>query len=314
MANTSNNLPPTFPNNQQFDGDNYVAFRDRALLLARARGALGYLNGTIMKPSALSPGNAILHITTPNATPWTSYTPSLEEWEVHNAWALSLLIYNTKNPIGLRVNMTGTAAAAWKALTDQYDCASKIAAVAAENHLRATKLAEGGNFQKHTKTLQIQWNKAVEKGADIKDKTFRAIIIASLPPSWNTIISSLHGTKTSSKLLAGLAIHWDLTKEQNIAAGISVTALQAKVTPSKPKLACVNTNCRRTGHTIQNCYWPGRGKEGQFPVHFRNRGQHTPGATTTPTAKLAAANIIAQDPASYTTYALTADDKAHSLD
>ncbi|KAG6838548.1 hypothetical protein C0991_010759 [Blastosporella zonata] len=149
MANTSNNLPPTFPDDQQFDGDNYVAFRDRALLAARARGALNYLNGNITKPSPLSPNAA----TTIDATPWTSCTPSLEEWEVRDAWALSLLIYNTKNPIGLGVNMTGTAADAWKALSDKYDCASEIAAVAAENHLRAKKLSEGGDFQDHIKTL-----------------------------------------------------------------------------------------------------------------------------------------------------------------
>ncbi|KAG6858585.1 hypothetical protein C0991_001613, partial [Blastosporella zonata] len=98
MANTSNNLPPTFPDDQQFDGDNYIAFRDRALLAARARGALNYLNGTITKPSPPSPGTTT---TTTESTPWTSHTPSLEEWEVRDAWALSLLIYNTKNPVGL---------------------------------------------------------------------------------------------------------------------------------------------------------------------------------------------------------------------
>ncbi|KAG6838398.1 hypothetical protein C0991_011919, partial [Blastosporella zonata] len=235
MANTSNNLPPTFPDDQQFDGDNYIAFRDRALLAARARGALNYLNGTITKPSPPSPGTTT---TTTESTPWTSHTPSLEEWEVRDAWALSLLIYNTKNPVGLGVNMAGTAAQAWKALSEEYDCTSEIAAVAAESHLRSSKLAEGGDFQEHIRTLRTQWSKAVEKGADIKDKTFRAIIISSLPPSWNTIVSSLYGTKTSSELLAGLTVHWDLTREQNIAAGISATALQAKATPPKPKLTC----------------------------------------------------------------------------
>ncbi|KAG6848499.1 hypothetical protein C0991_000505, partial [Blastosporella zonata] len=200
--------------------------------------------------------------------------------------------------------MTRTAAEAWKALSDEYDCASEIAAVAAESHLRASRLSKGGDFQEHVRTLRIQWNKAVKKGADIKDKTFHTIIISSLPPSWNTIISSLHGTKSSSKLLASLTVHWDLTKEQNTTAGISTTALQAKVAPHKPKLTCINTNCRCTGHTIQNCYWPGGGKEGQFPAHFQNRGQHT-AATTTPTANLASADNTSHTN-SYVTYALTA--------
>ncbi|KAG6863555.1 hypothetical protein C0991_005071, partial [Blastosporella zonata] len=241
MANTSNNLPPTFPDDQQFNGDNYTIFRDRALLAAHARGALGYLNGLITKPTStiavatdkLSPTPAT---TTTETTPWTSSTPSLEEWEVRDAWALLLLIYNTKNLTGLGISMAGTAAKAWEALSSEYDCTFKISAVAAESHLQMTKLAEGGDFQEHVKSIQTKWNKVVKKDADIKDKTFHAIIILSLPSSWNTIISSLHNTKTSSELLAGLTVHWDLTREQNIAAGISTTALHAKVTSHKPKL------------------------------------------------------------------------------
>jgi len=34
---------------------------------------------------------------------------------------------------------------------------------------------------------------------------------------------------------------------------------------------CTNPNCNRHGHTIENCYWPGRGKAGQFPPGF---GKH----------------------------------------
>ncbi|KAG6862594.1 hypothetical protein C0991_011343 [Blastosporella zonata] len=132
MANTFNNLPLTFSDNQQFNGDNYIAFKDHALLIARAHGALNHLNGTIIKPS---PGTTTASTTTSEATPWTSYMLTLKEWEVHNAWMLSLIIYNTKNPIGLRVDMTGTAAKAWEALSNKYDSASEIAAVVAENYL-----------------------------------------------------------------------------------------------------------------------------------------------------------------------------------
>ena len=31
-------------------------------------------------------------------TEWSSKTPSLEEWEERDAWALGLIIYNTKKP------------------------------------------------------------------------------------------------------------------------------------------------------------------------------------------------------------------------
>jgi len=39
-----------------------------------------------------------------------------------------------------------------------------------------------------------------------------------------------------------------------------------------PQVVYTNPNCRRHGHTIKVCYWPGRGKEGQFPPGFGQRG------------------------------------------
>jgi len=40
--------------------------------------------------------------------------------------------------------------------------------------------------------------------------------------------------------------------------------------------ACTNPNCKakkRSTHTTVNCYWPGGGKEGQFPPNFRQRAK-----------------------------------------
>jgi len=38
------------------------------------------------------------------------------------------------------------------------------------------------------------------------------------------------------------------------------------------QLICTNPNCKHRGHTIEVCYWPGEGKEGQFPPGFGKRG------------------------------------------
>ena len=84
-------------------------------------------------------------------------------------------------------------------------------------------------------------------------------------------------------------------------------ALQAQ---TKPKLVCINSNCKWDGHTIKNCYWKGGRKEGQFPPNFRNRDKmmKTP-STETPTpmtpliAKVATSNA---QPQPHITYALLA--------
>ena len=102
----------TFPEEAHFDGTNYTTFKNCILIAARARGACSYLDGTISKPHLA--GNTK---DTPNPTEWSSRHLSLEEWEERDAWALGLIIYNTKNPVGLGIKMDESAVAAWKTLT-----------------------------------------------------------------------------------------------------------------------------------------------------------------------------------------------------
>ena len=68
----------------------------------------------------------------PEPTPSTSRTPSEDKWEICNAWMMGLLIYNIKNPVGLGVRMEGSAADAWKSLTDQYHVTSELALINAQ--------------------------------------------------------------------------------------------------------------------------------------------------------------------------------------
>ncbi|XP_006455704.1 hypothetical protein AGABI2DRAFT_76463, partial [Agaricus bisporus var. bisporus H97] len=127
----SNTTPPIFPETDKFDGTNWVAWNGLIGIAADLRGISGYLEGTIPKP----PDNPPILLTSPASpqgqttttspttpppdTPWDSINPSLAEWKTRNAWTKGLLVYNTKDPIGLGVNLSGTAANAWKSYKDQ---------------------------------------------------------------------------------------------------------------------------------------------------------------------------------------------------
>ena len=53
--------------------------------------------------------------------------------------------------------------------------------------------------------------------------------------------------------------------------------------------ACTNPNCKakkRTTHTTPNCYWPGGGKEGQFPPGFGQQRAKANVTTSTPTTTM----------------------------
>jgi len=82
-------------------------------------------------------------------TPWNSPNPSGDEWNVRNAWTKILIIFNTKNPVGLGININGTAAEAWKTYKDSYETISDMARQNIEQELHNLTFSDGDNFQNY---------------------------------------------------------------------------------------------------------------------------------------------------------------------
>ncbi|KAG6815247.1 hypothetical protein H0H87_003618, partial [Tephrocybe sp. NHM501043] len=192
------------------------------LIAVRAQGARGYLDGTIKKPTD------DIKLAEAKPSEWSSKTPSLEEWEERDAWMLELIIYNTKNPIGLGIKMDSTAAEAWLTLTKNYGVFSEIAAMNAEKCLCTTEFADGMDFLKHVEDLREKWKLAVEKGAKIDDAAFQTILITSLPESQNAVVAGVYDKMLAKDVIAALTVHWDRLVSQKQKAGASTTALQAQ--------------------------------------------------------------------------------------
>jgi hypothetical protein len=320
--------PPLLPDDEKFDGTNYLEWRDTILMACRLRGARGYLTGTISQPE--SPGSspsttsptpttpaadaaaaaaaaATTTTTTMTETPWTSTTPTWEEWDTRDAWCHIAIRQNVKNPTGLGLKTDGSAAEAWKSLKDRYQTSTDLARVYAQRELRSARLNDGDDFPMHLADLHTKHKRANAVGAKIDDADFREIILASLPPSWDNIISTLHTSPSSIDTIIRLEQHWSRVNRTGrvSAPGTSAIALKASMKLANyQKKVCANPICGRKGHTIEECYWKGGGKEGQFPPGFGQRG----GATGS--AAKAAANSstppIANAAVVETAYALAA--------
>ena len=85
---------------------------------------------------------------------------------------------------------------------------------------------------------------------------------------------------TSSDIISTLSAHgMILAREINATDGTSFsnTALAARTIDSESESeGCTNPDCKakiRSTHTTANCYWPGGGKEGQFPPDFGMRSR-----------------------------------------
>ncbi|KAF7763932.1 hypothetical protein Agabi119p4_8469 [Agaricus bisporus var. burnettii] len=289
MASTGGSAPPIFADVAKFNGTNWVTWKGLVRIAADLRGVYGYLDGTVIRPTApnplaiplpSSPPDAAAATTTslPTESPWESLTPTPSEWKVRNAWAMGLLIYNTGDAVGLGINIHGTAADAWKSYTETYEVASEVAVLNAELILRNTTYNDGQDFVEFITQMRTKWSNATALGATIDDKSFRTIILNALPRTWDPIVATLYTTQTSRDAINQLMTHWArISRDRVTSPQTATSALQA--TANKPgrerqrsQLTCTNPNCRRRGHIIDDCYWPGGGKAGQFPPGFGKRG------------------------------------------
>lgn len=293
MSSTGGSAPPVFADSAKFNGSNWVSWNGLIQIAADLRGVSGYLDGTTPKPTSPTPSplgvplppspttaTAALTITAPTETPWESTTPTSSEWRVRNTWAMGLLIYNTTDPVGLGINIHGTAADAWKSYIDTYQIASEVAVLNAELDLRNMAYTDGQDFVEFISRIRTKWSNATALGANIDDKAFRTIILNSLPRSWDPIVATLYTTKSSRDAINQLMAHWARISRDRVTNPQTTTSALQTTTPSRNRerqrnqspLQCNNPNCGRRGHTIENCYWPGGGKAGQFPAGFGRRG------------------------------------------
>jgi hypothetical protein len=237
---------------------------------------------------------------------------------MRDAWARALLLYNTKNAVGLGLKLDGTAAEAWKSLTSQYKISSDLAMVTAQRDLRNTTYADGNDFPTHISNLRTKWAIANSAGAKIDDTDFRMIVLSSLPESWDSVVGTLYEAKSSADVINRLTIHWNrIDRSKSVTnPAMTVTALQTDVRRPRSQLQCTNRNCGRRGHTIANCYWRGGGKEGQFPPGFGQRGggngSMTQSATSTTNTSSVTAALTDTSPTSEITLALVSDMGDHN--
>jgi len=89
------------------------------------------------------------------------------------------------------------------------------------------------------------------------------------------VVAGLYGNMNSAETISQLQ-SWYARISQNRPPKIGQNSMALYTTTPKQRtnsqLICTNPNCRHRGHIIEVCYWPGGGKENQFPLGFGKRG------------------------------------------
>ena len=269
---------------QKFNGENLLQWKTNIIQLLGSKGLLGYIDGKIEKPTQTEPPKVTTSETTATATPAIiatpiySSNPTFDEWTFRDQLARGHITLNCVDVASLGVNMTGTAKEAWESILEEWGRSTDMRRSHAQEALNRTEFVEGSDIQDHIKILRTR-KAALDNLSSqaMSDETWRGILIRSIPPStkWLPVIPSLYHLPTSAEIISTLLAHGMIlergTTKSATSAGSSNTVLTAQTSGS-----CTNPNCKarkRSTHTIENCYWPGGGKEGQFPANFRNKSK-----------------------------------------
>ena len=283
---------------QKFNGENLLQWNMIMTQLLGSKGLLGYTNGTISKPNptptqpTVIPSESVEKSSstpiptsttvTATSTPIYSTTPTYDKWIFRDQLARGHIALNVKDMLSLGVNTTGTAKEAWDSIQSQWGKSTDMRRSYAQEALNCMKYTEGTDMREHLKLLRSR--KAaldVLMTPPMTDETWKGIIIRSFPPQWLPVIPSLYSLPSSLDVFAMLDAHWMILKSHK-PAGSSNTALAARSNHD----GCKNPNCKvkkRSTHTTDNCYWPGGGKEGQFPPGFGQRSKANAANTTNST-------------------------------
>ena len=241
--------------------------------LLGSKGLSGYVDGRIPLPPHLGTGAPI-----PAPTPIYSTDPSRDKWHFHDQLARGHITLNCTDITSLGVKTTGTAMEAWDSIQNEWGKSTDMRRSHAQETLNRTTYAKGTSIQEHVKLLRTR-RAAVDNLSmtSMSEEKWRGIIIRSIPPSpkWLPVIPLLYAMTSSADLVSTLLAH-GMILERGAQGRPSLSPSNTVLAARTSDAGCTNPNCKankRSTHTTANCYWPGGGKEGQFPPNFGQRAK-----------------------------------------
>jgi hypothetical protein len=241
------------PESRQLD-DNWPDWKDVVFNLVRGRGYQGYLDGTVVRPTATA-------VVAAGATPVNSVFPSPEEFDLRDGYVSVLLYQNIKDPKAHGLNPADSARTMWAALHGKFNRTSETLVGHEMEKLRGLKLASGRDLPAHLEALTKQRSEVIRVGGHIPDNQMIPIILQSLPAKeFAASMISLQKLAHVHLVVAQLRQWWDIVWKAKVEAGGVVNALATNVYNA---MHC--TNCTMDGHTKERCFARGGGKEGQGP-------------------------------------------------
>jgi hypothetical protein len=267
------------------DGSNYIIYKNKLLFAVQGAGLSKYIDEKeIPKPPQVADAEKP---TDSEKKALEVYQTMLSEWEPNEAIIKQGIAATIPDSLFLKVMGEKTAAGMWKRVKEEYERKSQMLQVDLRRKLQDKRCGEGDNVKTHLDDLQKIREDLIAIGADPGDDNFSAILLGSLPTSYDPYIAALTAASTllNQKLapdvyLRGIRDEADRRSLRKPSGkgkdSVAFTAREQQ--KDKRNVECFN--CHKKGHMKRDCWAKGGEKEGQGPkgkgrVNGRGKGGGT---------------------------------------
>ncbi len=275
----------------QEDGSNWVMYKERIQNHLTSKGLLRHISGTVRKPTEIEEKNGRVH-KKGNATMMTddefeAYLDSLYTYTQKEAQVHEVLYDMLTKTVTLQIKGQPTAAESWKKLMSIFEAKGDMTITDTLSKLASTHYVDGNDMRAHVATLLELWERLAEMGHSLPDQQFSAYVRTYLTSDYRPLLTSLATASkaTNQVLTSDVLIQAILDEADNKAAKKNIDDARENVamlagrkgkkggnsSTKREKSDKKCGNCKKKGHTEDNCFALGGGKESEAPDWWKER-------------------------------------------
>ena len=270
-------------------GTNWVVYKDWFCWAIDARGLLEHVDGSEREPTrpTLSGKKAggsskegemtkgdfeVVELTAEDERKMEVWKKELRAWKLGEAVVKQQIAVTIPDSLFMKIRTKGTAREIWEALQKDFQNKSWMVSVDLRRRLQQQHCAEKGDVQSHFDTLRLMREDLASMGHSPCEDDFYAIVIGSLPPSYDPYVSALNATSSvlgtflsPDDLMQTITDEYECRNLGRLSKKEENIAFAAEDEGRKGRSALTCFNCGKKGHKKADCWDEGGGKAGQAP-------------------------------------------------
>lgn len=179
-------------------GTNWVIYKDRLSWSIDARGLSSHIDGTEAEPKdpVSKDDRKVLPLASDHAILNESWKKEMKTWKQGEAVVKQQIAGTIPDSLFMKIRGKGSAKEIWDALASDFQKKSRMITVDLRRRLQEERCEEKGDVRTHFSKLRTMREDLAAMGNTPSDDDFYAIILGSLPLSFDPYISAVNATSS----------------------------------------------------------------------------------------------------------------------